>query len=359
MEGRSGNGSILPDGENLLSIEVTTRCNLNCLHCLVQSEKRESILLSLPLVQDILRAGYDAGYRRLHLTGGEPLLWDSLMSTLGLAFSVGYKSVLINTNGTLLSRDMCAQLGAHDKVFISVSLDGTKESHDRIRGHGQYKRTVEGLANALEAGIPTLIFTTMCKELLPKLPLFTTRLFDRFPSISHIWVIPLMNSTGTDFALLDDLLRPADFVRLIQGILLLNGFGFRVGVLNEPLAYVAADLMGRPLKQWAPPVNSEKSIIVKADGTIGLSHFSKIDFGPYKTGKLQEVLVSDRYKEAVSSDETICPACRYHTVCARQGMKRPSGSAKYSQENALYCKCVLDIISEGKGNLREGVVPHA
>jgi MoaA/NifB/PqqE/SkfB family radical SAM enzyme len=248
-------------GEDLLSIEVTTRCNLNCLHCFVQSPRREISFLSLSLVQDILKEGYEMGYRRLHLTGGEPLLWKRLSAALDDAFSLGYASILINTNGTLLSKDICSRLGACNRVSISVSLDGSKESHDHIRGCGQYERTLRGVANALDAGISTIVFTIMYRSLLPQLPVFTSAIFNEFPSMSHICVIPLMNTMNTSFALSNELLAPNDFIRLIRGISLLNMLGSRIDVLNEPLAYVAAHLMQCPLIQWTPPPNREKCII--------------------------------------------------------------------------------------------------
>jgi len=335
-------------GEDLLSIELTTRCNLNCLHCFVQSSRREISFLSLSLVLDILREGYEMGYRRLHLTGGEPLLWRSLIAALDDACLLGYASVLINTNGTLLSKDICSRLGAYDKVSISVSLDGSEESHDHIRGCGQYERTRRGVANALDAGIPTIVFTIMYRSLLPQLPLFTSAIFNEFLSMSHICVIPLMNTMYASFALSNELLAPNDFIQLIRGISLLNMLGFRIDVLNEPLAYVAAHLMRCPLTQCTPPPNREKCIILMADGSLGLSHFDKANFGQYKAGRLEKILTSDAYREAVSPDQEICPSCRYYKLCIGHGLYRPCEPTKYSLENTRYCRCVFDSILQHK-----------
>ena len=88
-----------------LSIEVTTHCNSACRHCFVRAALSRPSEMSVDLAKDILREGYSLGYRRLHITGGEPLLWKGLFETLDAAFSMGYSRALINTNGTLLTED--------------------------------------------------------------------------------------------------------------------------------------------------------------------------------------------------------------------------------------------------------------
>jgi len=340
------NESPIPGSERLLSIEVTTHCNIDCLHCFVRGNHTEQSSLHFAVVKDIISEGYDAGFRRLHLTGGEPLLWNKLLETLDYAFSLGYKTILINTNGTLLSEDICMTLTDYNGVLISVSLDGSERFHNRIRGDGLHDRTMGGIENALNAGIDTIIFTAIYKSLLPDLPIFAKTLFEKFPIIKHISLIPLMKATGNGFALSDELLAPEDFVRLIQGISLLNIFGLRIDVLNEPLANVASKLLESPLIQWSQSVNREGSIIVMADRTISLSHFNKTNFGQYRAGMIQEVLASEEYTKAVSPDQETCPSCKYNPVCMKNGMDRPSESNGQCHPQALYCKRVLDRIMQ-------------
>ena len=340
--------SPIPVSEKLLSIEVTSHCNIDCLHCFVRGENAEQSSLSFAVVKDIISEGYDTGYRRLHLTGGEPLLWNNLLKTLDYAFTLGYISILINTNGTLLLEDICITLADYNSVLISVSLDGSEKFHNRIRGNGSHERTMRGIENALNAGIDTIIFTTVYKSLLPELPIFAKTLFEKFPTIKHISLIPLMKAMDNGFALSDELLAPEDFIRLIQGVSLLNIFGLRIDVLNEPLANVAAKLLESPMNQWSYPVNWEESIIVMGDRTIGPSHFNKTNFGQYKLGMIQKVLASDEYKKAVSPDEKTCPSCKYNPVCIKNGMNRPSELNRYFCPKELYCKSVLDrIIQNG------------
>ena len=61
-----------------LSLEVTSECNLKCLHCFARGRTAESATLSQEIAMEIISEGFELAYRRLHLTGGEPFLWDSL-----------------------------------------------------------------------------------------------------------------------------------------------------------------------------------------------------------------------------------------------------------------------------------------
>lgn len=330
--------------EKLLSIEVTTHCNIQCLHCFVNHQINERSSLPFDVVKNIIKEGYDTGYRCLHFTGGEPLLWKGLFKTLDYAFYLGYKSVLINTNGILLSEEICGKLANYNGVMITVSLDGLEELHNRIRGEGSYRRTMQGIENAANALINPVIFTTAYKRLLPELANFAKDLYRKFPTIKYLSLIPLKKTSDNGFALSEELLEPDDFIRLIQGISLLNIFGLRIDALNEPLANVASKLLESPLIQWSNPVNREGSVIVMADKTISLSHFNRTNFGQYRHGSIHKVLASDEYKKAVSPDEKTCPSCKYNPVCIKNGMDRPTESNGHFRPKSLYCKSVLNRI---------------
>ena len=45
-----------------LSIEVTTHCNADCLHCFAHYGRQKRSNLSLDFVKEILSEGYDIGY---------------------------------------------------------------------------------------------------------------------------------------------------------------------------------------------------------------------------------------------------------------------------------------------------------
>ena len=100
-----------------LCIEVTTHCNCNCVQCFVQNRLSEHSDLSIDAVKTIIAEGFTLGFRQLHLTGGEPLLWNGLFEVIDFAFEKGYKTVTMNTNGSLLTAETTRRLAACKKAI--------------------------------------------------------------------------------------------------------------------------------------------------------------------------------------------------------------------------------------------------
>ncbi len=342
MNGNVKEETLLDVSEETLSIEVTTHCNNDCLHCFVRAGNPEPSSLPIDLTREIVSEGYDTGYRHLHITGGEPLLWKGLFEALDYAFRLGYKEVTMNTNGSLLTEDISSRLASYGDLSMSVSLDGPEALTNRIRGEGSYRRTVRGIENVLDAGIELVVFTTVCKSLLPELPHFADDLYRRFPTIKGLTLIQLIRANGHVFALSEELLEPDDFVRLVQTVSLLNLYGLEINMLNSPLAYVTSRLLDMPWIPPAPPLQRDGNMIVMANGSIRSTHSSRDRFGKYVPGMIQKVRFSDEYRKAVAPDETTCPSCKYAEPCTENGMVRPSEWYGESDCKVPYCERVLD-----------------
>ena len=182
-------GSLWPKCDRL-SLEVTTRCNSFCSHCFVRARGQQRSSLAPDLVRTITREGYEAGYRRLHITGGEPLLWEGLLPVFDYAFALGYQAAFLNTNGTLLTRELSRKLAMYRGLAISVSLQGPRERHELVRGKGSYDRALKGINNALNAGLPVHIYTTVSRSMIPDLPGFAEQVFDTYPGLEQLTFIP-------------------------------------------------------------------------------------------------------------------------------------------------------------------------
>jgi len=328
--------------EEMLSIELTTRCNMACSHCFARAGRSESSSLSFELVKKIIAEGYKSGYRHLHLTGGEPLIWKALFEALDYAYGLGFQTVFLNTNGTLLTADISRRLAAYNGISVSVSLEATEALHDRLRAGDSYWNAIQGIENALGAGIALSIFTTACRSLLSELLQFADNLFTHYPGIADLTLIQLIPATNGTFALSEELLAPEDFLQLLDMVSLLNLLGHSTCFLNNPLAYVASKLSGILWIPHSPPLFAEGRLIVMANRDICLSHCSKQSFGQYDCGMIKKVLDSERYRRAVSADEKTCPSCRYVELCAPNGMARPSEGYWHIASDKPYCQSVLD-----------------
>lgn len=141
----------------VVSIVVTRACNLSCPYCDRRDGSGQTMTTSQLLrMLDEMAA---MGTRRIILTGGEPLLRPDFFEILDRANAHGFR-VNLNTNGTLVPRFADRLLiGIHG---LRVSLDGDRETHDRIRGTGSFDAAVGAIRLArdfpgVEAGLTTVI----------------------------------------------------------------------------------------------------------------------------------------------------------------------------------------------------------
>jgi MoaA/NifB/PqqE/SkfB family radical SAM enzyme len=329
--------------EENLSIELTTRCTNECSHCFARSGRVSWPELSFETAQDIIKEGFALGYRRLHLTGGEPFLWPRMFDLLETAG--GFDGIFINTNGTPLDPGLARRLATFgDRLFLSISLQGQEQVHDRFRGQGSFQTVLHGIRCALDAGLKVILFAVIGKSLASVLPRFAEFVFSELSGVRELTLIQLIRAEGDEDEPVEELLSPEDFVRVVRSAALLNLAGYGTSLLENPLANVAAGLMGMP---WLPPghalIRSGK-IVVMADRSITLAHSCRESYGSYSPGALAGVLSSDEYAAAVSPDTKTCPACRFHSACLGKGMVRPSEWFRDMDESAPFCKRVLSLL---------------
>jgi len=142
-----------------IQLLLTRRCNLKCLTCIQDRHSSETPLQlpwddpnrELPLEAWIAFLDQAARYRPwVNISGGEPMLYSRFDEVVTAARERGLP-VEVNTNGTLLAErgDFLVKQGIG---IISVSIDGTEEVHDQIRGQkGLFRRIVKGIKSLLEA----------------------------------------------------------------------------------------------------------------------------------------------------------------------------------------------------------------
>ena len=93
-----------------------------------------------------------AGIQEIRFTGGEPLVHKYIYEMIEFATHLGIY-VSIGTNGTLIDKEVAKKLKKAGLKKAVVSLDGTKEMHDKIRGKGNYDKTILGVKYLQEQGI--------------------------------------------------------------------------------------------------------------------------------------------------------------------------------------------------------------
>lgn len=120
------------------SFNLTHSCNLLCQYCFSgrsKSSNRMSFDVGKRAI-DFLFKNVEGTNNRVDISfwGGEPLLEWKLLQDLVIYAKSKKRSVSFGgtTNGILLTEDKFDFLDEH-KIFFMVSLDGTKETHDKYR----------------------------------------------------------------------------------------------------------------------------------------------------------------------------------------------------------------------------------
>lgn len=138
-------------------LAVTYQCNNDCFHCYAGGPRktRELTTEEWKKVIDIADS-LDVG--SVIFTGGEPLLREDLMELV--AYSRNLVTGLV-TNGRLLTKNVVSQLEQAELDHIQITIEGFKETHNKMVCSDAWDETVEGIKNSLESTIFTLTNTTL------------------------------------------------------------------------------------------------------------------------------------------------------------------------------------------------------
>jgi MoaA/NifB/PqqE/SkfB family radical SAM enzyme len=140
----------------------TNLCNLRCRYCYQSAGKTLNDELSYEKKVELINQMAENHVAYLAFSGGEPIMGNRFWDILSCASKFMHTSIA--TNGTLLGDktivNRIADCGARNTF---VSLDGaTAESHDYIRGAGNFGKTIKGIENLvanehLHVGINTVV----------------------------------------------------------------------------------------------------------------------------------------------------------------------------------------------------------
>lgn len=155
---------------SLLQWHITERCNLRCAHCYQDAYGGSELdfdgqLAVVEQYKDLLAFWRDRTDRvvngHITVTGGEPFAHRNFLDLLEV-FAANRRrfSFAILTNGSFIDRTMARRLRQLGPRFVQVSIEGTKATHDSIRGDGNFERTVAAIRYLRDARMPTMISFT-------------------------------------------------------------------------------------------------------------------------------------------------------------------------------------------------------
>ncbi|MBZ0315945.1 MAG: radical SAM protein [Anaerolineae bacterium] len=159
---------------------LTQHCNLGCIHCYAsciapnkkyenEIPNRNDRIMKFAEWQNTIRQSYSLGCRDAQFIGGEPFLYkgenrETVLDLMEYAIDVGFESVEVFTNGTLLRHshaERLREMGA--KVAISI-YSSDPNIHDKItKVPGSHKRAMNAVNFLKELDIPIRLETVVMR----------------------------------------------------------------------------------------------------------------------------------------------------------------------------------------------------
>lgn len=243
----SPSGPLVQD-ERKLCWRVIRRCNLSCPHCLAGNLDLYSDEVDTGAGLRFVDCFAECGVTRVVFTGGEPLLRHDLFELLARAKRRGI-STQITTNGLGLTSDRLNTLRAVVDV-LRVSVDGFRETHNRLRGSNNFDTVLRNAVRAVEIGFDVCINTIVLKDTIEEIPALIRLLSDH--GLRTFVLLELMlREHGTRFSSQRPL--PAEVERL-----------------NARLHGIALGNPSLSIRFNRYSIKSDRYVVVEADGSVVL-----------------------------------------------------------------------------------------
>ena len=146
-------------------IELTTACNLKCIHCYDESTCNRTEFLEFDDFCTIINQIEDLGIKKIQLIGGEPFfLGDKLVKYLDYV-KEKFEYIEIFTNGTLIDDKWYTYL-KENNIRLALSVYSyNKEYHDKVTNVlGSWQKTNEVISKIEENGIRYRVRNVIMKD---------------------------------------------------------------------------------------------------------------------------------------------------------------------------------------------------
>lgn len=137
-------------------------CNQKCKFCYAAGQSKSSLPeLSTEDWKKIIVNLRKARVPMLTFTGGEPTMREDLPE---LVFFSKWFVTRLNTNGVMLTKELCENLKAAGLDSVQITLYScVEEIHNELVGSKHFSDTVDGIKNAVASGLDISINTPLCR----------------------------------------------------------------------------------------------------------------------------------------------------------------------------------------------------
>ncbi len=140
------------DAPICLTWELTYACNLQCVHCLSSSGRRDPRELTTTEAEAVIDEMARMQVFYVNIGGGEPTIRPDFWHLVDYAVERGV-GVKFSTNGSRIDAVVARRLSESDYIDVQISIDGADaETHDSIRGEGSFDTAITAMENLRDAG---------------------------------------------------------------------------------------------------------------------------------------------------------------------------------------------------------------
>lgn len=353
---------------------VSGMCNMRCRYCFYADEtsKRDTAcygLMSVDTLRSVLEKVLPEITRSCTIAfqGGEPTLagLDFFRQAVSVCREMNVNrcrlSFAIQTNGLLIDSEWC-EFFAENHFLVGVSLDGTKELHDRNRidaeGKGTFSRVMHALqilkSHRVQTNILTVVTGNSAKRYRAVYQFFKRNGFD------YQQYIPCLDPLGESRGQQPWSLRPEQFEQYLK-----TAFDcwYQDAVRGEKRYHRYFDNLLLIMNGHMPEACEMKGVcgmqyVVEADGSVYPCDFYMLD--PYRLGNLMSDTLSQidvkrkeiGFVEQSREADEQCRSCRWRLLC-RGGCRRDRERFPEGLSSNYYCSAYANFFDYAWPRLNE------
>ncbi len=196
--------------------EITSACNLRCVHCRSSSEEFSPVgLFTLEKAKTLIDDIASFASPVVVISGGEPLTRKDVFDIAKYGTDAGLKMAMA-TNGMLVTDEVCEKIKSSGIRIVSLSLDGpTAEIHDDFRGgiEGAFAGVERAAALFNKHGIKFIINSSFTK----RNQAYIADTFRKAKSLgANAWYMFLIVPTGRGEDILNELVSKEDYEEILE-----------------------------------------------------------------------------------------------------------------------------------------------
>ncbi|MEZ4225765.1 MAG: radical SAM protein [Polyangiaceae bacterium] len=307
--------------------EVTLACDLACRHCGSRAGHARPDELSTEECLDLVRQMAAMDVKEITIIGGEAYLRDDWVEIVREIRKHGMQATM-TTGGRGITRERARQAAEAGLQTVSVSVDGTEATHDRLRGvKGSYRSALDALKFLQEAGVRVSANTQINRLSIPEMP----HVLETIAAAgAHSWQIQITVAMGRAADEPDVLLQPYDLLDLFPMLAELKKRCDEVGVRMWPgnnIGYFGpyeSILRGTmPRGHMASCGAGRSTLGIEADGSI--KGCPSLPTNAWTGGNIRDASLKDIWERTAELRYTrdrgttdlwgYCATCYYADVC--------------------------------------------